>query len=296
LAIVKEKSFKRLKSVKDDKFSIDKIEHYCLIIQIGNSDLQVTIVDTTQNRVLLLEDYILHNVGSTEEKIEQLKTLFESHHLLMVGFWKDVIVCFKSDKFALVPLSLFSKENARALLKMNCDVSQEDSVGYYKVNGNNSVNIFTYDKAVLTWFRSVYTSSKIKVTQQSGALVNSALKANIKSEMPLVVDLYIDRFYLHASVSTANKIVFFNSFKISKFDEYIKYIGLVLHEFHLKKSSEAIIVWGHIKENSNHFTALKEKFTGIKLGTRTTDLNFGYKFDEIPEHQYFDVFGNYFNL
>lgn len=296
MTAVTEKTFKLVKSVKDDKFSIDKIERYCLIIQVGNRDLQVAIIDTSQDRVLLLEDYILNKVASDEEKENQLKALFESHHLLMVGFWKEVIVCFKSNQFALVPLSLFSKENARALLKMNCKVQQEDSVGYYKVNANNSVNIFTYNKAVLNWFRSVYTNSKLRVTQQSGALINSVIKANSKSTAAPLVDLYIDRFYLHITVTSGGKLLFFNSFQINKFEDYIKYIGLVLHEFKLDKETAHLLLWGHIKGNASHFNALQEKFHGLKLGTRTSNLNFGYKFDEIPEHQYNDVFGNYFNL
>jgi hypothetical protein len=295
LTAVKEKTFKQVKSVKDDKFTIDKIERYCLIIQIGDRDLQVCIIDTKQNRTLLLEDYILNATDSEEEKSEQLQSLFETHHLLMVGFWKEVLICFKSEKFALVPLSYFSKENARALLKMNCSVEKTDSVGYYKVNSNDSVNIFTYNRSVLKWLRSVYVNSKIKVTHQSGMLVNSLLKNEPYLE-GATVSVYIDRFYMHIGVTEADKLLFFNSFVIHKFEEYSKYIALVLNEFKLDKNNCNLKVWGHIKHNSSHFKALKNKFPSLSIGNRTTRLNFGYKFDEIPEHQYFDVYGNYFNL
>ncbi|MBK6263676.1 DUF3822 family protein [Marivirga sp. S37H4] len=291
----KSTSFKQIKKVKDDKFSIEKIEQYCLILQIGSRDLQVSIIDSKTNRVLFLEDYIIDATDNPEDKIELLKSLFDHHHLLMVGFWKEVILCFKTDKFTVVPLSFFSKENARPLLKMNCPVEDSDSVGYYKINSNDSVNIFTYDKAILQWFRSIYINSKIKVTHQSGMIINSVLK-NSPFPDDVVVSLYIDRFYLHAAVSKKDQLLFFNSFKISKFDEYIKFINLVLHEFKMSKTQSLIKVWGYINEESNHFNSLKKHFPTIKIGNRTTVLNFGYKFDEVPEHQYFDVFGNYFNL
>lgn len=294
MTAVKENSSKLLKSVKDDKFSIEKIERYCLIIELGERDLQVCIIDTSNNRVLVLEDYMLPNAKDDEERVQQLQELFESHHLLMVGFWKEVIVCFKSHQFALVPLSLFTKENARALLKMNCTISNHDSVGYYKVSANDSVNIFTYNKPVLSWLRSIYKNSKIRVTQQSGALINSVIE-NTKAKEAPIVSLYIDRFHLHAAVSHKDKLLFFNSFKINSFDEYLKYIALILHEFKLKNDTTDIQLWGHIKENSSHFTAIKKKFSGIQLANRTKSLNFGYKFDEIAEHQFCDLFGNYFN-
>ncbi len=291
----KKKSFKQIKKVKDDKFSIEKIEQYCLILQIGSRDLQVCIIDTKTNRTLFLEDYIIDATETSEDKIELLKSLFNHHHLLMVGFWKEVILCYKTDKFALVPLSYFSKENARSILKMNCEVDEADSVGYYKVNSNESVNIFTYDKSILQWFRSIYVNSKIKVTHQSGMIVNSVLK-NKPFPNEKIVSLYIDRFYFHAAVSEKDQLLIFNSFRISKFDEYIKYINLILHEFKLRKTDSTIKLWGYINQESSHFNTLKKSFPTIKPGNRTTVLNFGYKFDEVAEHQYFDVFGNYFNL
>lgn len=295
MTTVKDTAFRQIKKVKDDKFSIENIEHYCLIIQIGSRDLQVCIIDTKTNRTLLLEDYIIDATNTPEEKVALLQSLFDHHHLLMVGFWKEVVLCFKTDKFTTVPLSFFSKENARSLLKMNCEVNDNDSVGYYKVNSNDSVNIFTYDKQILQWFRSIYVNSKIKVTHQSGMIINSVLK-NTQKNKELSVSVYIDRFYLHVAVSENEKLLFFNSFHITKFDEYIKYINFVIHEFKLNKNEANIYVWGYIKESSSHYASLKNHFPSITCGNRTTILNFGFKFDEIPDHQYFDVFGNYFNL
>jgi len=295
LTAVKEKVYKLVRSVKDDKFTIDKIERYCLIIQVGDRDLQVCIIDSKQNRTLLLEDYIFNASGSDEEKAENLKMLFETHHLLMVGFWKDVLICFKSSKFAVVPLSYFSKEHARDLLSMNCEIKPSDAVGYYKINANDSVNVFTYNRPILKWLRSIYVNSKIKVTHQSGMLVNAMLKNQTFLD-GVTVGLYIDRFFLHITIVSNNELRFFNSFPIQKFEEYSKYIALALHEFKLDKNSCNLRIWGHIKHASSHFKALKTDFPSLAIGNRTTLLNFGYKFDEIPEHQYFDVYGNYLNL
>jgi len=295
LDITKEKIFKPLKKVKDDKFSIDKIEQYCLILEIGERDLQVSVIDIKSNRVLILEDYSLSKTSDEHQKVQVLKALFDEHHLLMVGFWKEVILCFKTPKYCLAPLSYFSKDNARAILKMNCEVENSDSVGYYKVNSNESVNIFTYQKEVLKFIRSIYVNSKIKVTHQSGMLVNAVLynpPFTSKNEL----SLYVDRFYLHAAVTNNGKLLYFNSFKIQKFEDYTRYINLICHEFKIVKKEEIIRVWGYIKKDSSHFEMLNKSFPNLKVGNRTKNLNFGFKFDEIAEHQYFDVFGNYFNL
>src|SRR5690554_4164094 len=127
LEIKKDKLFRTIKGIKDDKFSIDKIEHYCLILEIGERDLQVSIIDIKSSRVLILEDYSLQKTENADQKVEILKTLFDQHHLLMVGFWKQVVVCFKTPSYCLSPLSYFSKDNARAILKMNCEVESTES-------------------------------------------------------------------------------------------------------------------------------------------------------------------------
>jgi hypothetical protein len=295
LDIAKEKVFKAIRKVKDDKFSIEKIEQYCLILEIGDRDLQVSIIDIKSNRVLILEDYSLSKTEDEDQKVQVLKALFDEHHLLMVGFWKEVILCFKTPKYCLAPLSYFSKDNARAILKMNCEVDPVESVGYYKVNSNDSVNIFTYQKEVLKFIRSIYVNSKIKVTHQSGMLVNAVL-FNHPFANENELSLYIDRFYLHAAVTNKGKLLYFNSFKIQKFDEYVKYINLICNEFKILKKEGIIQLWGYIKKDSTHFQELKKNFPTLEIGNRTKKLNFGFKFDEIAEHQYFDVFGNYFNL
>ncbi len=291
----KEKVYKPIRKVKDDKFSIDKIEQYCLILEIGDRDLQVSIIDIKSNRVLILEDYSLNKTSDEHQKVQVLKALFDAHHLLMVGFWKEVILCFKTPKYCLSPLSYFSKDNARAILKMNCEVDKNESVGYYKVNSNNSVNIFTYQKEVLKFVRSIYVNSKIKVTHQSGMLINAILyNPPFKNENEL--SLYIDRFYLHAAVTNNGKLLYFNSFKIQKFEEYSRYVNLICQEFKILKKEGVINLWGYIKKDSSHFNALKKDFPTLEIGNRTKKLNFGFKFDEIEDHQYFDLFGNYFNL
>lgn len=53
---------------------------------------------------------------------------------------------------------------------------------------------------------------------------------------------------------------------------------------------------GLYQKDSSHFNALKKDFPTLEIGNRTKKLNFGFKFDEIEDHQYFDLFGNYFNL
>ena len=75
-----EDSFKLLKNIKDEKFNVDRLETYSLLIQVGVRDIQVAVVDTAANRCLTLEDYILNHVDSVDTWRNAIQQVFDTHH------------------------------------------------------------------------------------------------------------------------------------------------------------------------------------------------------------------------
>ena len=92
-------TYKLIKKVKDDRFDEDHLQQYDLLIQTGPKDFQVAVIDTKDNRVLILEDYAMGNVQSNTELLQTLKDLFDAHALLKAGFWKSVKIAIKNNKF-----------------------------------------------------------------------------------------------------------------------------------------------------------------------------------------------------
>ncbi|MEQ9168968.1 MAG: DUF3822 family protein, partial [Fulvivirga sp.] len=115
--------YKLIKKIKDAKFDVDQIHQYNLLLQVGVRDLQVSIIDSSSNRTLLLEDYVLASVKTYKELQSNLESLFADHHLLMAGFWKTVKVSIKNNKFSLVPSSLFVKEAMVDYLRLNAKIN-----------------------------------------------------------------------------------------------------------------------------------------------------------------------------
>ena len=65
---------------------------------------------------------------------------------------------------------------------------------------------------------------------------------------------------------------------------------LVFQELGLEQSKTSITFWGSIDAKSKFITLLKKYVRNISFGNRPSALSFGYVFDEIPEHQFFDLF------
>ncbi len=111
--------YKLIKKIRDDRFDEDNIHQYDLLIQFGVRDLQLGIVDSTDNRFLFFEDYVLGDLNSHEELLELFKVLFESHPLLQAGFWKSVKVSLKNSKYVQVPAALFIESAAAQHFLLN---------------------------------------------------------------------------------------------------------------------------------------------------------------------------------
>ncbi|HOO10190.1 MAG TPA: DUF3822 family protein, partial [Cyclobacteriaceae bacterium] len=111
-------SYKLIRKIKDEKFDVDHLHQYVLLVHLGVRDLQIGVVDA-QERLVLFEDYIFQNLNSSEGLLALLKELFEAHHLLTAGFWKKVKFSIKNNKLVQVPQALFVEDAAPEYLRLN---------------------------------------------------------------------------------------------------------------------------------------------------------------------------------
>jgi hypothetical protein len=68
--------------VKDNQFDEELIDQYHLLMNIGTKDFQLLVIEPGENKVLLLEDFVLPGLTSNEELIQILDQLYDSHAFL----------------------------------------------------------------------------------------------------------------------------------------------------------------------------------------------------------------------
>ncbi len=282
-------SYKLIKKIKDEKFDVDQLHQYSLFIHLSVRDLQVGIVDA-QNQFVFFEDYIFQNLSSNEELLELLKELFESHHLLAAGFWKQVKVCIKNNKFVQVPESLFVEEAALEYLRLNAKVDeQKEAVHHCSNKKNKAITVFSVHKAFKQWMVDLYNNSTVSFFHQSSSLIEGVLDiAKGQTQAPLFI--YIDRFKLHILSVKDGSLVYYNQFVIQHFSDYVKYIMLVLNAMNMDQQTSRIVLWGYIGKNSPHFIEFSKYIKNVSFGGRPKHLKFGYLFDEVQDHHFFDLY------
>ena len=152
-------NYKLIKKIKDSKFDEEQLHLYTLLVQLGVRDCQVAVIDD-EKRIVLLEDYVFGELSSHEELIDQLRGLFESHQLLMAGFWKKVTFSIKNSKMVQVPESLFIEDAAAEYLKFNATIDPvKEDVLFCQNNLTDAITVFAVPKELHQLIREIYLNT-----------------------------------------------------------------------------------------------------------------------------------------
>jgi hypothetical protein len=283
-------NYKLIKKVRDDRFDEEYIHQYHLLVNIGTRDFQLAVIDPKENIVLLMEDFVLPNITSHEELLQLLDELFDSHAILKAGFWNKIKIAFKNQKFVQVPKALFAREATIEYLRFNAhiDPSKEDYLSSENDQAE-AVTIFAINKDLKEWVDGVYPNNRPLYLHQSSALIEGVMEAaKHRSDNPLYI--YVDRFKLHIVACKENKLIYYNQFGIKEFSDYVKYIMLVMKSLDMDQQTSEVVLWGYIGKNSPHYHEFYKYINNVSFGGRPHGLKFGFPFDEVQEHHFFDLF------
>ncbi len=282
--------YKLIKKIKDERFDVDQISHYDLLIHTGPRDLQVGVVDTVENRLLLLEDFVFPSLTSQADLQSALEQLFDDHELLKAAFWKNVKISFKNNKYVQVPEPLFVEESREEYLRFNAHFnSANESVHSVKNKLTGAVTIFSVSSKLEKWLTGIYTNTTVDLMHQSAVLIEGVTAISQKEKNdPLYI--FVDRFRLHVVYAQQGKLVYYNQFVINQFAEYVKYIMLVIKTLNLKQESSQVVMWGYVGKNSPHYNEFYKYISNVVFGHRPKFLKFGYMFDEVQDHHFFDLY------
>ena len=281
---------KLIKKIKDEKFDEEKLQRYTLLTQIGAKDFQVAVVDGDDDRLIFFEDYVFNDVNSQKDLQEALEALFDAHEYLQAGFWKEVKVSIKNNKFVQVPASLFIESAAAEYLSFNAVIDKgKESIQTCRNVKTEAVTIFALQNEMLAWLNRIYVNTSVSIYHQSAALIEGVLASAANDESkPLYV--YVDRFKLHILYAKGGKLIYYNQFLIKQFSDYVKYIMLVMKAMGLDQETSQVVLWGYIGKNSPHYQEFFKFVKNVGFGNRPHHLKFGYLFDEVQEHHFFDLY------
>ncbi|MBX2970180.1 MAG: DUF3822 family protein [Cyclobacteriaceae bacterium] len=282
-------TFKLIKKIKDERFEEDNIHDYTLLLNVGPRDVQVGVVDSNENRLLYMEDYVLPSVSSSDDLIYTLEQLFDYHAFIRAGFWKQIKIALKNQKLVQVPQALFEESVAPNYLNLNAQPSQSEETYFVPMEKSEAVTVFAIQKELKTWVEQKYPQKQFVLLHQSAALIEGIMRiAEKRTDNPLY--LYVDRFKLHIISANEGKLIYYNQFNILSFQDYIRYIMLVMKTLNMDQKTSKVVMWGYIGKNSPHYHEFYKYIQNVTFGARPDNLKFGYMFDEVQDHHFIDLY------
>ena len=282
-----------VRQVKDKEFSVDDITHYDLLLLVGEGNFQLCVVDARASSCLVVEEYALPKNFPSEQLDQAVVQLFEAHIFLMAGYWRSVKLAIRNGTFTLVPSPFFSSSKLIHYLTLSVGVEKlHDGYYYYEHTQSQAVMVFAAQKKLVERIRSFYPSLTVPVVHHGSALIEG-----IQSNRDFT---YYQDMYLHAGqgklsvvVTRDNDLVLYNQFSYAYTQDLVKYTRGVMQELHMDANESRVTLWGNISDKSEHFQTLYRYVRNIAYGRRPSFLTFSNAFDELPDHQHFDLYSLY---
>ncbi len=282
--------FRLAHRIQDEGFSLSQADKCNLYIKISPKTVRLGVADTERNKFVVLEDYELLTVFTPLQVAEQLSLICSENPILQEQRWIHVRVSFSNKYFTLVPETLFDPAHKEDYLRLHSHLDlNQDVVLSYRHSDTEAVNIFGIEGVVYRMVSSLFSERPVQCLHQTSALIKGALQhAGRRSGR---------HFYAHVEENNVTILVvgesglqFCNIFNYLSAEDFIYYIIFVMQEQKMNPEQETITVWGDITHDSALFGILTKYVRYVHLGKKPIDVAYSYKFDDIFEHRYFEIY------
>jgi hypothetical protein len=279
--------------VKDDVFDVDLISQYILCLQAGSDSFRFCVVDAVFKKCLWLEDYSFPAIFGEEEMIAQLEQIYYEHQVLRAGFWKEIKLTFRNPYFTLLPTELFRPENMSDYLRLSSGlIFPRTDIRFEQHLTHHFVNVFKAEDFVVNWFRAAYPMRELTVAHQNSAFMEGVFQQKT-TNTERVMTVSVERNYVTLVVSQNKQLEFCNTFSYQNEQDFVYYVMLAMDGLQLNPEECKVILHGEIVETSLIFNHLFKYVRFVSFGNRPSHLRFSYRFDEVLDHRYFDLYNIY---
>ncbi len=284
--------YKLSNSVKDSRLETENLAKYHLSFQVNFELFRICVIDGETNRCLFLEDYKLFDIYTTSDLLDQLDILFEDHVLIKAGFWKSITLGIKNTQFSLVPESLFERDYLKEYLILNTTLDREadEEYHFFKQKQTEAINVFATNNRLTDWFRKTYPLKQIRVIHHTSSMIEGILLQKDLAPAEKSVYIQVEQYFLTITVKEGKKLIFCNSFTFNTSEDFVYFILFVFDQLELNPEKCPVIVFGEITHDSESFSKLYKYIRNLSFGSKPEFIRFGYQFDEVFDHRYFDLY------
>ncbi|ARS35112.1 DUF3822 family protein [Pontibacter actiniarum] len=276
--------------IQDEAFALSQAAQCNLYLSLSQKAIRIAVADTGRNKFVVLEDYELITVFSPMQVAEQLRLIAQENPLLQEQHWNLVRVAVSNQHFTLVPETLYDPAHQHDYLRLHSDLNPlQDVVLSYRHSSLEAVNIFSLDASTYQTLQGLFPQAPMQLVHLTSALIRSILHQTPRTNLRSMY-AFVERNYVTLLVVGPAGLEFCNIFHYLSPEDFIYYIIFVMQEQKMNPEQETITLWGDITHDSSLFNVLQKYIRHIKLGKKPADVDYSYKFHDIFEHRYFELY------
>ncbi len=276
--------------IEDEAFSLSQASYCNLYISLTQRSIRFAVADTVRNKFVVLEDYELITVFTPLQMAEQLRLIASENPLLQEQHWNVVRVSFSNQQFTLVPATLYDPAHQQDYLRLHSELHElQDVVLSYRHNELEAINIFAVDAHAYQALQDIFLRRPLQVVHQTSTLISSILHHTERGPARQM-SIFVERNYVTVLVVSQSGLEFCNIFQYQSPEDFIYFVVFVMQEQKLNPEQETLLVWGDITHDSSLFHILQKYVRHVKLGKKPADVEYSYKFEDLFEHRYFELY------
>lgn len=267
--------------VTDDRFSIDRIEDYDLLMEVQQTRFKFLLREKSSKTIIWLEDHYLGSNNSPETFEFKLKKIFAEHEFLKANFWNSINLTVDFPCFCSIPKDFYVEKLSQNYLKVQYPdlASVEFEIETIKIK--DEYLIFSVPKKTISLFENYFPS---KVVSFSNSLLNSIKyfygHERIQNKNLLILnDEWLEAIYIEPKTG---------SIKTEKITLKSKNLYGFLNEIE-KNGQLKTLIFGEITPFSAIYRVIKEKLKALEFGGIPRNSKLSQYFSEIPEQRYFTL-------
>ncbi|WP_026464749.1 DUF3822 family protein [Adhaeribacter aquaticus] len=288
------KNYRLTTKIVDETFDPQHLDRYYLYITAGKHSIRFGATDAERNKFILLEDYELINVFTPIQVAQQLEDILADHSFLRKESWKQVRAAVKSQKFTLIPNTLFEEQAAADYLKITSDFDAfHEQVFTYKHSSIDAVNIFAFDNYFIKVINETFPEKPIRYLHQTSAYMEGLLHYGERTQQRRLYAV-AEKNNLTILVMRDGTLEFCNIFHYTTPEDFMYFLVFVMQEQKLNPDADAVTIWGDLTHDSALFTLMRKYIRHVNFGNKPNGVEYSYKLEDHFEHRFLDVYSLHF--
>lgn len=277
--------------IRNDQFNPSLTYKYSLHLLISTKSFSIMVVSDQEDKCMVLEKYRFPKCNHPHEILANVSAFYEEINYLKIREWEKVIITLCDDKFAVVPLELFSQESTKDFLELNTVLGEDDAPMHTSYESADVVCTFALFNDLKEWWEKVYSDDKIQFHHFVGNTLqmihNSYFENNKKTLNVILKDDQVIITYQDED----GKVKFVNQYEYGCKEDLLYYLLLALKTVEVSQQDAVVVFWGDVTQEA--FDFVKEYAYKTSYGTTSETLLFNKNFEKIEDYQKFEFFASY---